>query len=65
MSLETGMLLLHKHGHDCMLVSPPLSAPFHQAYSKLNIVCVAAQHEGREVKAGEKWVIRTDLCVKR
>jgi hypothetical protein len=20
-SLETGMLLLHKHGHDCMLVS--------------------------------------------
>jgi hypothetical protein len=21
-SLETGMLLLHKHGHDCMLVSP-------------------------------------------
>ncbi|KAK3906605.1 putative prolyl 4-hydroxylase 4 [Staphylotrichum tortipilum] len=40
-SLETGMLLLHKHGHDCML------------------------HEGREVTAGEKWVIRTDLCVKR
>ncbi|GAB1312245.1 hypothetical protein MFIFM68171_02455 [Madurella fahalii] len=39
--LETGMLLLHKHGHDCML------------------------HEGREVTAGEKWVIRTDLCVKR
>ena len=27
MSLETGMLLLHKHGHDCMLVSPPLSVP--------------------------------------
>lgn len=23
MSLETGMLLLHKHGHDCMLVSVP------------------------------------------
>lgn len=22
-------------------------------------------HEGREVMAGEKWVIRTDLCVKR
>ena len=22
-------------------------------------------HEGREVKAGEKWVIRSDLCVKR
>ncbi|KAL2161294.1 hypothetical protein VTH06DRAFT_8514 [Thermothelomyces fergusii] len=40
-SLETGMLLLHKHGNDCML------------------------HEGREVTAGEKWVIRTDLCVKR
>ncbi|KAK4229039.1 putative prolyl 4-hydroxylase 4 [Podospora fimiseda] len=38
---ETGMLLLHKHGDDCML------------------------HEGREVKAGEKWVIRTDLCVVR
>ena len=22
-------------------------------------------HEGREVKAGEKWVIRSDLCVAR
>lgn len=22
-------------------------------------------HEGREVTAGEKWVIRSDLCVKR
>lgn len=40
-SLETGTLLLHKHGHDCLL------------------------HEGREVKAGEKWVLRTDLCIKR
>lgn len=38
---ETGMLLLHKHGNDCML------------------------HEGREVTAGEKWIIRTDLCVAR
>ncbi|KAL6883826.1 hypothetical protein HDV57DRAFT_492906 [Trichoderma longibrachiatum] len=40
-SLETGMLLLHKHGHDCLL------------------------HEGREVQQGEKWVLRTDLCVRR
>jgi len=40
-SLETGMALLHKHGHDCML------------------------HEGREVIDGEKWVIRSDVCVKR
>jgi len=40
-SLETGMLLLHKHGNDCLL------------------------HEGREVLEGEKWVIRTDLCVAR
>ncbi|KAK2591637.1 hypothetical protein QQS21_010679 [Conoideocrella luteorostrata] len=40
-SLETGTLLLHKHGDDCLL------------------------HEGREVKAGEKWVLRTDLCIKR
>ncbi|KAM3068468.1 hypothetical protein ACMFMG_009609 [Clarireedia jacksonii] len=39
--LETGMVLLHKHGNDCML------------------------HEGREVLEGEKWIIRTDLCVKR
>jgi hypothetical protein len=39
--LETGMLLLHKHGNECML------------------------HEGREVTAGEKWVIRSDLCVRR
>ncbi|KAJ4147875.1 hypothetical protein LMH87_002376 [Akanthomyces muscarius] len=40
-SLQTGMLLLHKHGDDCLL------------------------HEGREVRAGEKWVLRTDLCIKR
>jgi len=40
-ALETGMVLLHKHGNDCML------------------------HEGREVIEGEKWVIRTDLCVKK
>ncbi|KAL7918865.1 hypothetical protein ACQKWADRAFT_303041 [Trichoderma austrokoningii] len=40
-SLETGMLLLHKHGDDCLL------------------------HEGRTVLEGEKWVLRTDLCVKR
>jgi len=39
--LETGMLLLHKHGNECML------------------------HEGREVTEGEKWVIRSDLCIKR
>ncbi|PNY26247.1 Uncharacterized protein TCAP_03812 [Tolypocladium capitatum] len=39
--LETGMLLLHKHGDDCLL------------------------HEGREVTAGEKWVLRTDLCIGR
>lgn len=35
---ETGMVLLHKHGNDCML------------------------HEGREVTAGEKWIIRSDVC---
>ncbi|KAG9258707.1 uncharacterized protein F5Z01DRAFT_212429 [Emericellopsis atlantica] len=39
--LETGMLLLHKHGDDCLL------------------------HEGREVLEGEKWVLRTDICVRR
>jgi hypothetical protein len=39
--METGMMLLHKHGNDCML------------------------HEGREVTEGEKWIIRTDLCVRR
>jgi len=39
--LETGMLLLHKHGDDCLL------------------------HEGREVKDGEKWVLRTDLCIRK
>ncbi|KAI1261701.1 hypothetical protein F5Y18DRAFT_197443 [Xylariaceae sp. FL1019] len=38
---ETGMVLLHKHGNDCLL------------------------HEGREVVAGQKWIIRTDLCVRR
>ncbi|KAI1488378.1 hypothetical protein F5X96DRAFT_680508 [Biscogniauxia mediterranea] len=38
---ETGMLLLHRHGENCLL------------------------HEGREVTAGEKWILRTDLCVRR
>ncbi|KAI1176484.1 hypothetical protein F4777DRAFT_269180 [Nemania sp. FL0916] len=38
---ETGMLLLHKHGDNCLL------------------------HEGREVTAGQKWILRTDLCVRR
>ncbi|KAI0011394.1 hypothetical protein F4779DRAFT_615637 [Xylariaceae sp. FL0662B] len=38
---ETGLLLLHKHGDDCLL------------------------HEGRQVTAGEKWIIRTDLCVQK
>ncbi|KAI0423096.1 hypothetical protein F5X98DRAFT_3540 [Xylaria grammica] len=38
---ETGMLLLHRHGDNCLL------------------------HEGREVVAGQKWIIRTDLCVRR
>ncbi|KAL5604814.1 hypothetical protein BROUX41_001848 [Berkeleyomyces rouxiae] len=38
---ETGMVLLHKHGDDCML------------------------HEGQEVKDGEKWIIRSDICVPR
>ncbi|KAF2215663.1 hypothetical protein CERZMDRAFT_35062 [Cercospora zeae-maydis SCOH1-5] len=40
-NLEVGMVLLHRHGKDCLL------------------------HEGREVTEGEKWVIRSDLCVKR
>ncbi|KAI0162098.1 hypothetical protein GGR57DRAFT_453121 [Xylariaceae sp. FL1272] len=38
---ETGKILLHKHGNDCLL------------------------HEGREVVSGQKWIIRTDLCVRR
>ncbi|KAK3077723.1 hypothetical protein LTS18_009480 [Coniosporium uncinatum] len=39
--LEVGMMLLHRHGRECML------------------------HEGREVTQGEKWVLRSDICVKR
>jgi len=39
--LEVGMVLLHRHGRECML------------------------HEGREVTQGEKWVLRSDICVKR
>ncbi|PKS09206.1 hypothetical protein jhhlp_003820 [Lomentospora prolificans] len=38
---ETGLVLLHKHGDDCLL------------------------HEGREVTSGEKWILRTDICVKK
>jgi len=55
--LETGMALLHKHGNDCMLVS--ISGLMSRNPADMS------QHEGREVKEGEKWVIRTDLCVKR
>jgi hypothetical protein len=58
--LETGMLLLHKHGNDCMLVSS--SFPF---FLSLSLSLTGMQHEGREVTEGEKWVIRTDLCVRR
>jgi hypothetical protein len=85
--LETGMLLLHKHGHDCLLVCnspllrrrgrPNLSRPLlfwppHLSYTWIctsTLLTVASsstnQHEGRDVLDGEKWVIRTDLCVRR
>ena len=57
--LETGMLLLHKHGNDCMLVS--YKTIYRQGCREANVL----KHEGREVTEGEKWVIRTDLCVER
>ncbi|KAI0475790.1 hypothetical protein GGR56DRAFT_435408 [Xylariaceae sp. FL0804] len=38
---ETGTLLLHRHGENCLL------------------------HEGREVLAGEKWILRSDICIRR
>ncbi|KAJ1336032.1 2OG-Fe(II) oxygenase [Microdochium nivale] len=38
---EAGMLLLHKHGNDCLL------------------------HAGREVVQGVKWILRTDLVVRK
>lgn len=66
-SLETGMLLLHKHGNDCMLVSyfnqlVYLQCPrYHYNFD----TDTYSQHEGREVTDGEKWVIRSDLCVRR
>ncbi|PHH74365.1 hypothetical protein CDD80_3126 [Ophiocordyceps camponoti-rufipedis] len=54
---ETGLLLLHKHGADCLLVGVG------------SVLCsvwlTRLQHEGREVTAGEKWVLRTDICVRR
>jgi hypothetical protein len=60
--LETGMVLLHKHGNDCMLVCVLLiSLERETMESRLT----ALQHEGREVTDGEKWVIRTDLCVRK
>ncbi|KXJ93769.1 hypothetical protein Micbo1qcDRAFT_39011 [Microdochium bolleyi] len=40
-SPEAGMLLLHKHGDDCLL------------------------HAGREVLQGVKWILRTDLVVRK
>lgn len=56
--LETGMVLLHKHGNDCMLVS---LASANKCGQQADVL----KHEGREVSEGEKWVIRTDLCVRR
>lgn len=59
--LETGMCLLHKHGDDCMLV-----CLFYRHHVLLEEATNATfKHEGREVREGEKWVIRSDLCVKR
>jgi hypothetical protein len=57
--LQTGMCLLHKHGNDCMLVSGFLWLCI------MSHLLTCLQHEGREVLEGEKWVIRTDLCVKK
>lgn len=59
-SLETGMLLLHKHGDDCLLVRASISRSY-----GLQLTMEPKKHEGREVKAGEKWVIRSDLCIQR
>ena len=72
--LETGMCLLHKHGNDCMLVRgfpcnsfffPFLFVSFLFWYFWGGADACGLQHEGREVLEGEKWVIRSDLCVKR
>ncbi|KAI9163353.1 Prolyl 4-hydroxylase, alpha subunit [Paramyrothecium foliicola] len=60
-ALETGMLLLHKHGDDCLLFLKP--GLVNWLVEGVQLTCM--QHEGREVLAGEKWVLRTDLCVRR
>lgn len=69
---ETGMLLLHKHGDDCLLVSSPtLSVVVSCLLTTSHLkkkgrrLLIPVQHEGREVVAGEKWVLRTDLCIKK
>lgn len=78
--LETGMLLLHKHGDDCLLVrlSPTrcLFSPFTSLpgyipsrsagnWNSMLTIVRFLQHEGREVLDGEKWVVRTDLCIRK
>lgn len=60
MAPETGLLLLHKHGDDCLLV-----CGIQLAYVLKHCMTNIAQHEGREVTAGEKWILRTDICVAR
>lgn len=31
----------------------------------IELTLFRTQHEGREVTAGEKWIIRSDVCVRR
>lgn len=64
---EAGMLLLHKHGNDCLLVSmasiPAGPVLYFVAVAKWHIH--PQQHAGREVVQGVKWILRTDLVVRK
>jgi hypothetical protein len=79
------MLLLHRHGEDCLLVSKvlftiilalPLNRQNFTCYDRfqqiwlslqkfLSRILTYIQHEGKEVTQGEKWILRTDLCIRR
>lgn len=54
--LEVGMALLHKHGKDCMLHEG------REVIQGIKLACFGLEMR-LTYKQGEKWVIRSDLCV--
>lgn len=56
--LNRGTVLLHRHGHECLLREFCIFMSYFELGS-----CLLFAHldEGREVKKGVKWVLRSDV----